>query len=59
MKHYVGERVRIGGSKGCIMTITEINGDDMILVDGNSTFYYHNGDCALIHYKEYEQLCLF
>ena len=55
----VGQRVRVGGSKGCIMTVTEINGNDMVLKDESSTFYFHKGDCVLISVKEYEQLCLF
>lgn len=60
MKSYrVGQRVRVGGSKGCIMTITEINGDDMVLKDGSCTFYFHKEDCALLPVKEFEQLCLF
>lgn len=58
-KFNVGQRVRIGGSKGCIMTVSEINGKDMVLVDENSTFYFHDGDCTLIPVKDYEQLSLF
>lgn len=61
MKFKVGQRVRIGGCRGCIMTISEINGDDMTLTDDNSTFYYHKDDCSLSLVKEiyYEQLSLF
>lgn len=59
MRNYrVGQRVRVGGSKGGIMTITEINGKDMVLVDEGSTFYFHEGDCSLIPVQSYEQLHL-
>ena len=62
MKYQIGQKVKVGGTKGGIMTISEIkpNGE-MTLIEENCTFYYHPGDCALIPIKEqhYEQLTLF
>ena len=60
MKNFiVGQRVRVGGSRGPIMTISQIKGKDMVLVDESSTFYFHDGDCSLIPVQSYEQLRLF
>lgn len=58
-KFYVGQRVRVGGSKGLIMTITSIKGVDMVLECPGCVFYFHNGDCTLIPISGYEQLSLF
>lgn len=48
----VGDMFRIGGKLGCVMTVFAINGNDVVFKDdsGCCTFYYHKGDCTLIHY---------
>lgn len=57
MNFYVGQCVKVGGSRGAVMVITSINGDDIVLKDFNDdcTFYYHLGDCSLIPF-DYEPL---
>lgn len=57
----VGDKFRIGGKLGCVMTVFAINGTDVIFKDdsGHCTFYYSPGDCALVPYRDFEQLSLF
>ena len=61
IKLFPGMQVRVGGKLGCIMTVKSVRGDEAVLVDNNSTFYFKSGDCSLFPVKEvrYEQLTLF